>query len=264
MAVDMNINQPEAGLDIEQHVLVVDTTEFSGPLDLLLDLARRQRVDLARISILELVDQYLAFINRAKSLRINMAADYLVMASWLALLKTRLLLPNDENDNEATAEELASALTWRMKRLSAMRKVGQKIIERNQLGVDFFARGQPENVSIIRHMRQTTSLFDLMQAYLWLTSRDNYQPLLFAPDEVVTINQAIDNITAWLIPVSDWTTIGSIIPDHWRDSSRKARSATASTLVASLELARRGKLDIRQLAPRESVEIRPRSPVNNG
>lgn len=259
-----NTDTSVTSLDIEQNVLVVDTTEFTGPLDLLLDLARQQRVDLAKISILELVDQYLAFVNRARSLRINLAADYLVMASWLALLKSRLLLPREVEDGQESAEDLANALTWRMKRLNAMRKAGQTLLDRDQLGVDFFARGQPESVSVMRQMRNTTSLFDLMKAYLFLSSRDSYQPLTLGPDEVVTISEAMDNIRSRLATAMGWTALDRFLPGRWTGSSNLARSATASTLVASLELARRGNLNIRQLVPGRPVEIRPSDDSTNG
>ncbi len=241
----------------EPQVLHVDTEEYSGPLDLLLELARQQRVDLSRISILDLVDQYLAFVDQAKSLKITLAADYLIMAAWLALLKSRLLLP-EEKEDELSAEELTRALTWRMRRLSAMRSVADKLVRRARLDQDFFGRGEPESV-IVHQQRQTvTSLYDVLQAYLRVKARDDYRPPQLAAEEIVTISQAMDNITGHLVALTDWAALHHLLPASWRTTRSRTRSATASTLVATLELARLGKLEIRQYVTSQALEIRAR------
>ncbi len=248
---------PRPAVPADQDVLHVNTKEYSGPLDLLLDLARQQRVDLSRISILDLVNQYLAFVERAKALQITLAADYLIMAAWLALLKSRLLLP-EEKEEEMSGEDLARALTWRMRRLSAMRQVGRQLLDRPRLDQDFFSRGEPEAVSIERQLRTVTSLYDVLQAYLWVRTREDYTPLRIAPDELVTINQAMDNMMRRLASLVGWAELGRCLPDSWQASQDLAKSATASTLVATLELARRGQLEIRQLATSQAVEVRAR------
>jgi len=241
----------------DRQVLHVDTSEYSGPLDLLLELARQQRVDLSRISILDLVNQYLAFVDRAKALKITLAADYLIMAAWLALLKSRLLLP-EEKEEDLSAEDLTQALTWRMRRLSAMRQVARKLVNRPRLDQDFFSRGAPEAVAVQRQLQNVTSLYDVLQAYLWVKARDDYTPLRIASDEIVTINQAMDNMMSRLASLVGWAELGRFLPDAWQTDQELAKSAKASTLVATLELARRGKLEIRQLVTRQAVEIRAR------
>ena len=245
-------------VDIEPKSLIVDLTGYSGPLDLLLELARQQRVDLTQISILELVDQYLAFIAKAKSLNINLAADYLVMAAWLALLKSRLLLPL-EKEQEATAKEIATHLAWRMQRLNAMHNAGKKLLTRNQLNIAFFPRGQAETITIHRKFKHTTTLYNLLQAYIRINSYDQFRPLYLDKPMVVSVEEAINNLKMIVGTKTGWVDLASLLPSRWKLVPLQKRSATASTLVASLELARQGKIDIRQATLESPVEIRYRA-----
>src|SRR5680860_705075 len=158
-----SLENPDRGVSDPQ--LLVDVNGFEGPLDLLLELSRRQKVDLSKISILALAEQYLLFIEEVRKLRIELAADYLVMAAWLAYLKSKLLIPNQIDEDGLTGEELAAQLAFRLQRLEAMRDVGNRLINRNRLGRDFFQRGDPEPVAIEHSSRFTASLYDLLTAY---------------------------------------------------------------------------------------------------
>ncbi|MBT8414084.1 MAG: segregation/condensation protein A, partial [Boseongicola sp.] len=189
---DADFEDVEARLAAE--ALIVDVDGYEGPLDLLLTLSRTQKVDLRKISVLALAEQYLAFIDQAKSLRIELAADYLVMAAWLAFLKSRLLLPPDPADEGPSGEELAAHLAFQLERLSAMREAAAKLMARDQKGRDFFVRGVPEDVTRVRKVRYTATLLDLMQGYARIRTKDEFRPYAMDRAHVMTLEQALERM----------------------------------------------------------------------
>ena len=221
--------------------LVVDVEGFEGPLDILLTLARSQKVDLRHVSILQLAEQYLAFVEEAKRLRIELAADYLVMAAWLAYLKSRLLLPPEPTEEGPSAEELAARLAWRLERLEAMREAGARLMGRDQLERDRFARGAPDTQTLRRTVIYDASLIDLLRAYSRIKTRDDYRPLHMNRAPVMTPEEAIERMRGLIGDVLDWRTLSSFLPPAWRGDPKRRRSATAATFVAMLELVRRGE-----------------------
>ncbi|MCT4559467.1 MAG: segregation/condensation protein A [Pelagimonas sp.] len=241
---------------LEAEALVVDVEGYEGPLDLLLNMARTQKVDLRKISILHLARQYLEFVEKAKELRIELAADYLVMAAWLAFLKSRLLLPPDPAEQGPSGEELAAHLAFQLERLQAMRDAAAKLMARDQLGRDFFARGQSENVERVRRVRYTAGLVDLMKAYSRIRTKDDFRPFVMDRDKVFTMEQALDRLRGMIGFVGSWTDIQSYLPDGWDEDPVKWRSATAATFAASLELVKEGKAEIRQSATFAPIELR--------
>ena len=226
--------------------LVVDVDGYEGPLDLLLTLSRTQKVDLRKISILQLAQQYLAFVEEARTLRIELAADYLVMAAWLAFLKSRLLLPPDPTEEGPSGEELAAHLAFQLERLQAMREVAARLMARDRLGRDFFARGVPEPVERVRRITYTATLLDLMQGYARLRTRDDFRPFVMDRDKVWTMEEALDRMRGMIGFAGTWTDISSYMPEGWENDPVKWRSATASTFAASLELVKEGKAELRQ------------------
>ncbi len=226
--------------------LVLDLDGFEGPLDLLLTLARDQKVDITKISILELADQYLAFITQARALRLELAADYLVMAAWLAYLKSRLLLPRDESIDEPTGAEMGAALTFKLKRLEALREVAGRLMARPQLGQDRFARGAPEKTSVVSAVIFDVSLFELLNAYAGHRRRVEHSVLRIAePPELLSIEDARTRLKTLLGKAPDWTDLVQFLPPELREGL-SVRSAVASTLAATLEMARSGEVRIRQ------------------
>lgn len=226
--------------------LVLDLDGFEGPLDLLLALARDQKVDVTKISILQLADQYLDFITKARALRLELAADYLVMAAWLAYLKSRLLLPRDESADEPSGAEMAAALTFQLKRLEALREVAGRLMARPQLGQDRFARGAPEKSTVISNVVFEVTLFDLLSAYAGNRQRAAHAVLRISdPAELLSIEDARDRLKSLLGTLPDWADLVSFLPPDIR-AGISVRSAIASTLVASLEMARSGEIRIRQ------------------
>ncbi|AVO39128.1 segregation and condensation protein A [Pukyongiella litopenaei] len=226
--------------------LIVDVDGFEGPLDVLLTLSRTQKVDLRRISVLELARQYLAFVEKAKALRIELAADYLVMAAWLAFLKSRLLLPPDPSEEGPTGEELAAHLAFQLERLQAMRDAAARLMGRDRLGRDFFARGEAEDVARIRTVRYSATLLDLMQGYARIRTRDDFRPFVMDRDAVFTMEQALERMRPLIGFAGTWTDLTSYLPDGWESDPARRRSATAATFAASLELVKEGHLEIRQ------------------
>ncbi|MDC0042203.1 segregation/condensation protein A [Paracoccaceae bacterium] len=226
--------------------LIVDLDGFEGPLDLLLTLSRTQKLDLMKISILQLAEQYLEFVEKARSLQIEVAADYLVMAAWLAYLKSRLLLPPDPDRNEPTGEELAAHLAFQLERLQAMRDVAAKLMARDQLGRDFFARGIEEKVEKIRRIKYQASLLDLIQAYARIKTKDEFRPFVMDRDDVYTLEQALERMRGLIGYSIGWIDISNFLPDGWTSSASRIRAATASTFAATLELAKSGDLELRQ------------------
>lgn len=240
--------------------LIVDVDGFEGPLDLLLMLSRTQKVDLRRISVLQLAEQYLEFVNRAKALRIELAADYLVMAAWLAYLKSRLLLPPDPAEDGPSAEDLAAHLAFQLERLQAMREVAARLMARDQKGRDFFGRGLPEDVMRIRRLRHSATLLDLMQAYARTRTRDEFRPFAMDRQHVYTMEQALDRLRGLIGYAGDWTELVSYLPDGWDLHPQRRRSATAAHFAAVLELARRGQIELRQPETFAPIQIRRRDP----
>ncbi|MGI3184958.1 segregation and condensation protein A [Nioella aestuarii] len=240
--------------------LIVDVDGFEGPLDVLLTLSRTQKVDLRKISVLKLAEQYLAFVEKARSLRIELAADYLVMAAWLAFLKSRLLLPPDPSEEGPTGEELAAHLAFQLKRLQAMRDRAARIMARDQLGKDRFIRGLPEQMETARKVTYTASLLDLMQAYARTRTRDEFRPFVLDRDSIFTMEEALERMRSMIGFSGDWVDISTFIPDGWRRDPMKRRSATASTFAASLELVKAGKATLRQTETFAPIQVRPRGP----
>ncbi|MCT4554319.1 MAG: segregation/condensation protein A [Pelagimonas sp.] len=226
--------------------LVVDVEGYEGPLDLLLTMARTQKVDLRTISILDLARQYLDFVEQAKALRIELAADYLVMAAWLAFLKSRLLLPPDPTDEGPSGEEMAAHLAFQLERLQAMRKAAAQLMARDQLGRNFFARGLPEQVERKRQIQYTATLVDLMQGYARIRTRDEFRPFVMDRDSVFTMEEALERMRGLLGFAGEWTDIQSYLPDGWDKDPVKWRSATAATFAAALQLVKEGKAEIAQ------------------
>ncbi|MEM1074434.1 MAG: ScpA family protein [Pseudomonadota bacterium] len=236
--------------------LIVDVDGFEGPLDVLLTLSRTQKVDLRKISVLALAKQYLAFVERAKALRLELAADYLVMAAWLAFLKSRLLLPPDPTDEGPSGEELAAHLAFQLERLQAMRDAAARLMGRDRLGRDFFARGQTHEVTRTRKIRYTATLLDLMQGYARIRTRDDFRPFVMDRDAVYTLEQALDRMRGLIGYAGEWTDISSYLPEGWELDPARRRSATAATFAASLELVKEGQLEIRQADTFAPIELR--------
>lgn len=239
--------------------LVVDLEGFEGPLDVLLVLARDQKVDLTRISILELAEQYLRFIAEARRLRLEIAADYLVMAAWLAYLKSRLLLPPPEEEGEApSGAELAEALQFQLRRLESMRVAGDSLFERPRLDVDVFRRGMPERFPTVRTSVYNDSLYDLLQAYARQQRRARSTTYRVAdPVRLYSIEEAVQRLSARLGTVIDWAMLSAFLPDDIADPLSR-RSAMAATLGATLELAKAGRIQLRQETPFGPLYLRSR------
>jgi segregation and condensation protein A len=240
--------------------LIVDVDGFEGPLDVLLTLSRTQKVDLRTISVLKLAEQYLAFVEKARSLRIELAADYLVMAAWLAFLKSRLLLPPDPSEEGPTGEELAAHLAFQLERLQAMRTRAAQLMARDRLGKDRFARGLPEVVETARNVTYTASLLDLMQGYARIRTRDEFRPFTMDRDRIFTMEEALDRMRGMIGYGGDWMDIIGFIPEGWRNDPKKRRSATASTFAAALELVKAGRADLRQRETFSPIHLKPRAP----
>jgi segregation and condensation protein A len=240
--------------------LIVDVDGFEGPLDLLLMLSRTQKVDLRRISILQLANQYLGFVEQARALRIELAADYLVMAAWLAFLKSRLLLPPDPGEDGPSAEDLAAHLAFQLERLQAMREVAARLMARDQLGRDFFARGLPEDVTRHRKVTYAASLLDLMRAYARIRTKDEFRPFVMDRNHVFTMEQALDRMRGLIGYAGDWADLTSFLPDGWDGNPMRRRSSTAAHFAAILELAKRGQVEVRQGETFSPIQIRRKDP----
>ena len=227
----------------DDDTLTLTLEGWEGPLDLLLTLARAQKVDLAQISILALTDQYIAYIETARSLKLEVAADYLVMAAWLAYLKSCLLLPTDPSI-DPSPEELALRIQLRLQRLDAMREAGARLLGRDRIGRDVFVRGAPEGLELVRKSLWQAAAFDLYAAYGQVRARTQPAMHVVAHRSVMTLEDAISRVSALLGAAIDWTTLESFLPATADPAYRK--SALASSFVAALELARQGRLEIEQ------------------
>ncbi len=230
---------------VGEPAFTVDVEGFEGPLDLLLELARRQKVDLARISILQLADQYLAFVEEARKRRLELAADYLVMAAWLAYLKSRLLLPIPPKEAPDDPADLAGALAEKLRRLEVIRRAADLLMKRPQLGRDVFARGAPESIDLPATPDFSATLYDLISAYARQTQKRARTFVRMKPREVWTLAQARDALGRTIGVAVDWTSL-----DHWLlefgVEPKLRRSARASSFSASLELVREGRIELRQ------------------
>ena len=233
---------PASAMD-DDAALYLELDGWEGPLDLLLDLARRQKVDLRSISILELVDQYLVYVNRAEALRLELAADYLVMAAWLAYLKSSLLLPREEQE-DPSPEELALRLQLRLQRLGAMREAAARLMARDRIGRDVFLRGAPEGLRIDRKTHWQCDWYALVQGYGQVKARTAPAVHMVRNRPVMTLDSALNRVSAMLGVTLDWMLLEEFLPPH--ADPRLRRSALASSFVAALELARTGKAELAQ------------------
>jgi segregation and condensation protein A len=225
--------------------LVVDVDGFEGPLDLLLHLARNQKVDLARISVLALAEQYLLFVEQARRFRLELAADYLVMAAWLAYLKSKLLIPKQPGDEEATGEEMAAVLQFRLQRLEAMRDAAARLVNRNRLGRDVFARGMPEAIVVEKRNAFSASLYDLLTAYAAQRQRQAITNVQIAKRGVWSLKEARSILMRLVGSMRDWTALDRFLLEYLATPEERV-TAIASSFAASLELVREGHLEMRQ------------------
>lgn len=248
----------EESRGVSEPALVVDVDGFEGPLDLLLHLARNQKVDLARISVLALVEQYIAFVESARRLRLELAADYLVMAAWLAFLKSKLLIPKQPGDEGESGEELAAVLQFRLKRLEAMRDAASRLVNRNRLGRDVFARGMPETVIIDKRNEYTASLYDLLTAYAAQRQRQAITNVRIAKRGVWSLKEAREILTRLVGEIRDWTALDTFLIRYMTTPEERA-TAIASSFAASLELVREGAIEVRQDAPFAPLFLRGRA-----
>lgn len=235
--------------------LVVDIAGFEGPLDLLLHLARSQKVDLSRISVLALAEQYLQFVETARRVRLELAADYLVMAAWLAYLKSRLLIPQQVKDEGPSGEEMAATLAFRLKRLEAMREAANGLVNRNRLGRDVHARGAPEHIPDRRQSDYDASLYDLLTAYAGLRQRQAVTQVTIERRRVWSLVDARTILTRMIGDITDWTALEHYLLRYMTNPEDRV-TAIASAFAASLELVREGKLEIRQDGAFEPLYMR--------
>lgn len=242
--------------DSSDAALIIDVDGYEGPLDLLLSLSRTQKVDLMRISVLQLAEQYLAFVDRVRALRLELAADYLVMAAWLAFLKSKLLLPPVPGDDGPSAEDLAAHLAFQLERLSAMRDVAARLMARDQKGRNFFTRGAPETVARSRALRYEASLLDLMRAYARIRTRDEFRPYAFDRVDVFTMEEALERLRGMIGYAGDWADLTSFLPKGWNASPTRRRAVTAAHFAAILEMAKQGQITLRQGDVFAPIQIR--------
>ncbi|MFN3442620.1 MAG: segregation and condensation protein A [Rhizobium rosettiformans] len=235
--------------------LLIDVAGFEGPLDLLLYLARNQKVDLARISVLALAEQYLQFIESARRIRIELAADYLVMAAWLAYLKSRLLIPQQPKDDGPSGEEMAATLAFRLKRLEAMREAATRLINRNRLGRDVHPRGAPEHVPSRATSAFEASLYDLLTAYAALRQRQAITQVTIEKRRVWSLSDARGILTRMIGEIADWTALDHFLL-RYLPSPEERVTAIASAFAASLELVREGRLELRQEGAFQPIYMR--------
>jgi segregation and condensation protein A len=242
--------------------LFITVDGFEGPLDMLLALARNQKVDIAKISVLDLADQYLMFVESARGRNLELSADYLVMAAWLAFLKSKMILPQPPSaDGEPSADEMAARLRWRLQRLEAMRQASTRLMGRERLGRDVFGRGMPEPIKVVKLRTHTDTLYDLLTAYATERVR-KMGGKTYRPKEifVLQIEEARERLERMLGRITDWSALSRLIPFEWSAGTRR-RSALASTLLACLELARDGRVEIRQLKPFDEIFVKDRVPA---
>ncbi|HEY4204360.1 MAG TPA: ScpA family protein [Xanthobacteraceae bacterium] len=252
--------RPAETVAIDDEVaLVVDVEGYEGPLDLLLALARQQKVDLAKISILALADQYLTFIEAARKVRLELAADYLVMAAWLAFLKSRLLLPEPAAEEGPSAEEMATALANRLRRLEAIREASNRLMTRPQLQRDIFPRGQPESIAEIKHPNFTATLFDLLSAYAAQRQQRVLATVHLAKRTVWSLSEARASLERLVGMAEDWSRLDEYLMSYVLDPSQRA-TVLASSFAAALELVREGAMEVNQKEAFAPLYFRKRVP----
>ena len=239
----------------DEPALVVDVEGFEGPLDLLLALARRQKVDLHKISILALADQYLVFIEAARKLRLELAADYLVMAAWLAYLKSRMLLPDTSTPEGQSAEDLASGLALRLKRLETFRDLAQQLFDRPQLDRDVFARGQPEPIAHVKKPEWSATLYDLLSAYAARRQNTALARVRFRRRQEWSLSDARKTLERLLGQSADWSRLDEYLITYVAEPEQAA-TVFASSFAATLELVREGHMDVHQQEPFAPIYIR--------
>lgn len=250
-------------------LLLLNVDGYEGPIDVLLELARNQKVDITQISILQLARQYIAFIERAQQLNLELAAEYLVMAAWLAYLKSRLLLPKTDDGVEPSAQEMADALQFQLRRLEAMQRSADALAQRPQLGQSVFTRGAPEGLRIVTSTRWDVSLYDLLSAYGDISRRADDQHYDLPEFNVMSTEEAMSRLTRMLgnLPRKGmstvWATLESFLPERMVDRIY-ARSSLATTLTASLELVKQGKLEIKQDGAFRPIYLRGLDPDQGG
>ena len=252
--------EPRAEPRAPEGALIVDVDGFEGPLDLLLTMAREQKVDLAKISVLALAEQYLAFIAAARRLSLELAADYLVMAAWLAYLKSRLLLPDPEDDDEPTGEELAKHLAFQLQRLEAMREAANRLFDLPQLGTEIFARGMPEGIRSVTTPVWQDTLYDLLSAYARERTRTSITELRIARRTVMTLADARNMLMRFIGDLKVWAPIDRFLVE-FAIAPGERRSALASGFASSLELVREGKVDMKQDGAFAPLMLRGRETV---
>jgi segregation and condensation protein A len=246
---------PETGL-------LLDVGGFEGPIDVLLTLARDQRVDLTQISILELANQYLYWIMEIRSSNLELAADYLVMAAWLAYLKSRLLIPDMSIEDEPTGEEMSEALQFQLRRLESMQNSGTRIIARLQLGQDYFKRGNPEEFDHNSTSIYEVSMYDLLSAYGEHTHRSNVKTLHIQASDLFSPDDAIQRMVGMVGKIPNWARLEQFLPIELRGDI-VSRSAIASTFVAALQMTKEGKMQIRQSAAFKPIFIKDSNRTEN-
>jgi segregation and condensation protein A len=255
-------HEPRRTVDqADADALIIDVEGFEGPLDLLLDLARTHKIDLSRISILALADQYIAFIENARQMRLEIAADYLVMAAWLTYLKSRLLIPMPPKDGEAEPHDMAMRLAFRLQRLQAMREASEQLMQRPQLGLDVFSRGAPEPLVTETQREYADTLLDLLKAYADRRKRGLVkQNYTVKKQPVWTIKQARETLERLIGSMDDWGTFDRWLA-HYIATPETRRSVRASSFTASLELAREGLIELRQGEAFEPIYVRRRAGI---
>jgi segregation and condensation protein A len=242
----------------DEPALVIDVEGFEGPLDLLLTLARQQKVDLAKISILALADQYLAFIEEARKLRLELAADYLVMAAWLAYLKSRLLLPEQHEPDGVSAEDMATALAQRLRRLEAIRQVAEQLLGRPQLGREVFARGLPEPIADIKRPEWTATLYDLLSAYAGQRQKQARAFVRLPKRTVWSLAEAREAVERLIGLATDWCALDDYLIAYMVEPSHAA-TVRASSFAATLELVREGRVEMNQQKAFAPIYLRKRT-----
>ncbi len=247
----------------DEPALVVDVEGFEGPLDLLLTLARQQKVDLAKISILALADQYLAFIEEARKLRLELAADYLVMAAWLAYLKSRLLLPEQHEPDGMSAEDMATALAQRLRRLEGIRQVAEQLLNRPQLGREVFARGFPEPIAEIKKPEWSATLYDLLSAYAGQRQKQARSYVQMPKRTVWSLAEAREAVERLIGQATDWRVLDEYLIAYMVEPSHAA-TVRASSFAATLELVREGLLELHQQAAFAPLYVRKRQEQRSG
>lgn len=255
---DFNFEKAEEAFD-DGEALIIDISGYEGPLHLLLELARKQKVDIARLSILELAEQYLSFIKTAQDLRIELAADYLVMAAWLAYLKSRLILPKDDPEAAPLTEEImASHLAFRLQRLDAMRKAADALFDLPRIGQSVFERGAPEGLRSRTSPLYEADMFDMLKAYGDMRSQQGIRKIAVRKPVVFALEQARARLSRALGAALDWMRLDDLLPTGIKqgDADVPRRSVVASSFLAGLELAKEGDLELRQTGEFAPIFVR--------